>query len=312
MMVMYRRLVLLGVLLVVATGVAAQSVYRYRGDDGRWHYSDKPPPDGRETQVSVIERINLDPRVIITRETNQQGATIFAENEFHSPVEFEIRLIDTRNVGGNLGEVPMRVVLPAAGKTAVLDVIAAQPGKPMAFRYEYKYMLGQPDVKHNKEYLYGVPYAVGQRFLVSQAYPIGITHTEEHSRYAVDFAMPEGTAVHAARAGTVVAIAFRSFSGGVSEADAPKANLVRIVHDDGTMATYAHLALDSVRVRPGDRVERGEYIASSGNTGFSTGPHLHFAVDRNVGFSLESIPVLFHGAGGRPVRAETGQYLQSF
>lgn len=306
------RLTLLLLALALTASAAAQSVYRYRGDDGRWHYSDKPPPDGRQAQVSVIERINLDPQVVISRETNKRGATIFAENEFHGPVEFEIKLIDTRNVGGGLSGVPQRVVLPPAQKTPVLDVVAARLGDPLAFRYEYKYMLGEPDVKHKSGYLYGVPYAVGQRFLVSQAYPTAITHTEPYSRYAIDFAMPEGTAVHAARAGTVVAIAFRSFSGGAEAANAPKANMVRIVHDDGTMATYAHLALDSVRVRPGDQVERGEFIASSGNTGFSTGPHLHFAVDRNVGFSLESIPVIFRGARGTPVRAESGTWLQSY
>ena len=138
------------------------------------------------------------------------------------------------------------------------------------------------------------------------------THNAPGSRYAIDLAMPEETAIHAARGGTVVEIAFRSYSGGTTAADAPKANLIRIMHDDGTMAIYAHLALDSVRVRPGDRVQRGEYIASSGNTGFSSGPHLHFGVERNAGFSLESIPVSFVGAGGAPAKAKTGHYLQAY
>ena len=57
-----------------------------------------------------------------------------------------------------------------------------------------------------------------------------------------------------------------------------------MLHDDGTTAIYAHLQMDTIRVRPGQRVERGEYIANSGNTGFSSGPHLHFVVVRNAGF----------------------------
>jgi murein DD-endopeptidase MepM/ murein hydrolase activator NlpD len=48
------------------------------------------------------------------------------------------------------------------------------------------------------------------------------------------------------------------------------------------MAVYAHLQLDSIRVQPGRVVLMGEQIARSGNTGFSSGPHLHFAVQRNA------------------------------
>jgi hypothetical protein len=69
-----------------------------------------------------------------------------------------------------------------------------------------------------------------------------------------------------------------------------QANMVEILHDDGTIAVYAHLHWDSVRVQPGQFVRRGEYIANSGNTGFSTGAHLHFAVIRNSGLAAESVP----------------------
>ena len=57
------------------------------------------------------------------------------------------------------------------------------------------------------------------------------------------------------------------------------------------MAIYAHLNWDSIRVRPGQIVKRGEYIADSGNTGVSSGPHLHFVVQRNAGLMHESLPI---------------------
>jgi murein DD-endopeptidase MepM/ murein hydrolase activator NlpD len=74
-----------------------------------------------------------------------------------------------------------------------------------------------------------------------------------------------------------------------------RANLVRIVHDDGSMAVYAHLALESVVVSVGQRVRTGQHLADSGNTGFSTGPHLHFAVQANTGMELKSFPFTIEG-----------------
>ena len=66
----------------------------------------------------------------------------------------------------------------------------------------------------------------------------------------------------------------------------PSGNYVRILHDDGTMGVYLHLMRGSVAVREGQRVEAGMQIGRSGNTGNSTGPHLHFVVQRNVGLAL--------------------------
>jgi murein DD-endopeptidase MepM/ murein hydrolase activator NlpD len=53
-------------------------------------------------------------------------------------------------------------------------------------------------------------------------------------------------------------------------------------------------------------VAAGEYLADSGNTGFSSGPHLHFVVQRNAGGTIESLPVDFAGPGGLPVTIATG------
>ena len=66
------------------------------------------------------------------------------------------------------------------------------------------------------------------------------------------------------------------------------------MHDDGTMGVYLHLQRGSVRVQPGQRIATGSPIARSGNTGRSTGPHLHFVVQRNIGLAVESIPFDFN------------------
>lgn len=101
--------------------------------------------------------------------------------------------------------------------------------------------------------------------------------------------MPEGTPIVAARGGMVVRVENDQSGRG----DNPSGNFVRILHDDGTMGVYLHLMKGSVAVREGQRIDAGSRIARSGNTGNSTGPHLHFVVQRNVGLTVESIPFEF-------------------
>ena len=97
------------------------------------------------------------------------------------------------------------------------------------------------------------------------------------------------TTVLAARDGVVMEIAAGDPRSGTS---------VRVLHDDGSMAVYAHLQAGSIPVSVGERVDAGQRIAHSGNTGFSTAPHLHFAVQANAGMQLRSIPFrMFTDAG---------------
>jgi murein DD-endopeptidase MepM/ murein hydrolase activator NlpD len=148
--------------------------------------------------------------------------------------------------------------------------------------------------------------------MVSQAYPAQYTHTTPDSQYAVDIALPDGTQVYAAREGTVINVRHDAFRGGISPALLDQANVVEILHDDGTIAMYAHLHWDSIRVHIGQHVGRGEYIANSGSTGFSSGPHLHFCVVRNAGMQAISVPVEFAGPSDITVRAVTQQSLTAY
>lgn len=84
----------------------------------------------------------------------------------------------------------------------------------------------------------------------------------------LDFAVPVGTSVIASTGGTVIFAGERGNYG----------NLVTIQSPDGIETRYAHLS--SIGVAKGDAVTAGQEIAKSGNTGLSTGPHLHFEVRR--------------------------------
>lgn len=84
----------------------------------------------------------------------------------------------------------------------------------------------------------------------------------------VDFAVPQGTDIHAAEAGTVIVAEWWSGYG----------YCVVIDHGDGMWTLYGHIREGGIKVSVGDKVERGQKIAESGSTGRSTGPHLHFEV----------------------------------
>lgn len=84
----------------------------------------------------------------------------------------------------------------------------------------------------------------------------------------VDFAVPQGTPVYAASEGVVTGA---RRNGGYG-------NWIRLDHGEGMATAYGHLLRFAPRVKPGARVARGELIGLSGNTGRSTGPHLHFEV----------------------------------
>jgi murein DD-endopeptidase MepM/ murein hydrolase activator NlpD len=96
-------------------------------------------------------------------------------------------------------------------------------------------------------------------------------------RYAVDVDMPIGTEVLAMRAGTVVRVQESFFDG---DNLLGHENQVYVQHDDGTVARYFHLTNLGALVQVGDTVTQGQRIALSGNTGNSSGPHLHFDVTR--------------------------------
>jgi murein DD-endopeptidase MepM/ murein hydrolase activator NlpD len=227
-----------------------------------------------------------------------------AINECQCIVEFAVKA--QTPAGQKLG----REMVPPRSEKVLLDV-AATDG-PAEIRYEYGYVVGEPGAQHQPTQPYRAPFALAQRFRVTQAPPDAVTHVDPSSRNAVDIAMPVGTAIHAARAGLVINVAARHFRTGLNLQSMDEANFVQILHEDGTYAIYAHLQLDTVRVKPGQRVARGEYIANSGNTGFSSGPHLHFAVLHNVGLRSESVPITFAGLGGASVTPRSGQPLTAY
>ncbi|MEZ4239768.1 MAG: M23 family metallopeptidase [Myxococcota bacterium] len=144
-----------------------------------------------------------------------------------------------------------------------------------------------------------LPFTAGREVRVGQGFHGPLSHTGA-AAYAVDFPVPEGTLVRAARAGRVASLREDSDAGCGDPSCAPLANSVVVDHGDGTFATYLHLQRDGVLVSDGDIVARGQPIARSGTTGFSTGPHLHLEVRDILGQSQPLRFAEFEATGGTP------------
>jgi len=308
-MAAHRLQLTFALLAVLAAGHAfAGDVYRFTDETGTVVFSDKPPADGQAFERQArVSRATLPPEGTSRAEQSGEMLALWADNACHCPAEVALQL-----TGGAYSDVDpdsaVVEVIPALGSTRLMSLRAG--GAEPDFRFGY--IFGDPNAQHAPADGYRPPFAAGRQFMVNQAFPDAVTHVTPDSRYAIDLSMPEHTDIYAARGGIVVEVAHSNFRGG---ADFGKygadANIVRIMHDDGSFAIYAHLSWDSIRVRPGDRVERGEYIAASGNTGFSTGPHLHFVVVRNEGLRSVSVPVVFSDGRGGLVTARRGTHLKN-
>jgi len=298
----------LGVLgsFAAARPAVAQRLFKYRDANGVVVYTDRQPAAGQLYEASQVARTFEKPEVKLSRRDTAEGVTLYARNTYYAPVQLLYRIVKAENVAAGAQREGLQL-LPARGDATLVDVRKEDARAPISFDYEFQYLPGDPNAQHRPDGPYRLPFASSSSFAVSQAYPDTTTHNDPSSSYAIDFVMPIGTNVFAARGGTVIEVASDFHEAGVDAAiDGPRANVVRVLHDDGTMSLYGHLNWNSIRVVPGQRVERGEYLADSGNTGFSTGPHLHFVVQRNRGGAIISLPVQFAGVAGEEITVQSG------
>lgn len=124
--------------------------------------------------------------------------------------------------------------------------------------------------------------------------------------YSLDFPLAEGTPIIAAREGIVTLVKDDSslnYSGldpTTGNEAAKQTNLIEICHKDGTFASYHHIQQNGAQVVVGQEVKQSTPIALSGNTGWSTQPHLHFMVyEKNSGgLIVKTIPIRFSNFQG--------------
>lgn len=176
--------------------------------------------------------------------------------------------------------------------------------------YKFTLYYGTPNFKkYDSLYNYGLPFLKGKRYKVLQGQKGSFSHFGDFSSYAIDFKMNIGQEVCAIRDGLVISIKEDSNQRGRNKKYRNDANFIIIAHKDGTFAQYVHLKKDGVLVLKNETVKKGQVIGYSGNTGFSTEPHLHFAVYKPTKNGFVSIPFILNSIPTRKYRK--GKYANN-
>lgn len=167
----------------------------------------------------------------------------------------------------------------------------------------FKSYLGNPlTAKPDSNAVYQFPFPKGQEYSIMQPYKGSFSHNSSFSLYAIDFAMPVGDTVCAARDGIVATVVEKHNRGGKSKKYRKFANFITLYHADGILTQYVHLQQDGSLVEYGDSVKAGQAIGISGMTGFTSAPHLHFNVLKPVSRGAVSIPIQFGSIAGKDLK----------
>lgn len=186
-------------------------------------------------------------------------------------------------------------------------VVGSRNGKPFAYSVKLPVIARDMlDACPNSvvDGYYKAPFTPGTTTKVGQGNCGTFTHGCGGSQeFAFDMGNPLNTPLHASRGGLVTALdESLSANCGDNDPNTPwcPGNTLTILHEDGTRGWYVHFPMNGISVAVGDRVLRGDQIGVVGNTGFSTGPHVHFQANDLPGTSMPMRFQTFTWAGNQP------------
>lgn len=221
---------------------------------------------------------------------------LWARNLQDYPLTYTVR-VSTRSYRID-GDRTVTRTLAAGASETFMTLEPRGENRNQRYNLNLEWTVGDQHANHDDDYLYAFPYAKGRAYRILQGYGSRFSH-RGREEFAIDFDMPEGTAVHAARDGVVARVVEEHDIGCWEDGCGRYANYIVVLHSDGTTGEYYHLKKNGAYVSVGDAVQRGQRIGLSGNTGHTTMPHLHFAVYRATSWgNTQSIPVRFASADG--------------
>lgn len=228
-------------------------------------------------------------------ETSERNGTITLEASllvsWDITMSLQFELVNLRSSES----LPLVRTVSAGRKAPLVELRVDDPERPWSYSFNFSWVTGSATAVHAPNVTYALPFERGTSWTVGQGYNGQATHK---GKYALDWTMPEGTAVRAARGGVVVSVEADFHTGGLDDDLRAQANHVSIQHDDGTIGTYVHLRHGGVEVEEGMHVREGDLLGWSGGTGYASGPHLHFEVYTvNKDLTRSTVPVEFRTRG---------------
>ncbi len=201
---------------------------------------------------------------------------------------------------------PISATFGAGVNKKIVALTVIDPLQGYKYSVSYSWVWGYQNAKHDDSYSYRLPYLTGESHSVTQGYDGSFSHFDSDAN-STDFGMEIGTEIYAARDGIVANTQDGFTEGGSDPSLKSKANSITILHSDGTLALYAHLQNGGLYVSEGDVLSKGDVIGRSGNTGYTTGPHLHFEVYYVKDLAkIQSVPVKFKAQDGSSFTALEG------
>lgn len=238
----------------------------------------------------IIGQANAQQNVKVYAENTPEGISIYVDNFEYCPitiaVDFNLKnmILAANNQGSYL-------IKGSSKKELLTSVTVIDKHKPSKFDYTYSVGFGDSNQKeYDKDFTYYLPFEKGSSFGLHQGYNGSFSHQDEN---ALDFTMPVGTPITAVRDGVVVKVVESNVLVCPKKECAKYNNYLLIYHSDGTFAEYTHIKKNGVLVNVGDKITQGQIIANSGNTGWSSGPHLHLVIFLERTKSRETIPTKF-------------------
>ena len=229
--------------------------------------------------IGIAQHNNNEPLEIFSEKDTDGNTVVYAKNNYwcHESLIIEFRVL--KNMVLDV-ELPYQTVIaPQTKKIKLFTISLKNKAKESAMSYVTHNCHGnifKSAYKENEVYL--LPYTKGAIFVLEQGYGGSFSHYMKDDQYALDFNLPLSTPVTASRSGVVISVKENSSKHGKKVKYVEYGNYVTIYHGDGTFADYFHIAQNGSKVKVGDQIEAGQIIALSGNTGWTSGPHLHFQV----------------------------------